>query len=176
MLPSFLSPDRPTVNVPAPLGFRPVVGTPRRGQMLDGSGIKAEGNTAARAGGLRYERTVSEYIQTILLTNRLFIQPILQFCDATGPRRCIPDLVILTPRHAIVAEVKIQHMPEAWWQLRRLYQPVVASYFNLPTFCLEIVKSFDAAMPFPEQIKMVEDLLSYLAEPFPEFAVYIWRT
>lgn len=79
-------------------------------------------------------------------------EPQITYCAAGRPGLAYPDGLLLLPDRTVIFEVKSQHMPEAWWQLRRHYQLVMEQYRVQPVQCIEVVKSFDAAMPFPEKI------------------------
>lgn len=59
-----------------------------------------------------------------------------------------------------VVEIKYSHTSDAWWQLRRLYVPVLQRIFpqNLWDFeVCEIVRWFDPAVAFPEPWKLVDN-------------------
>jgi hypothetical protein len=65
-------------------------------------------------------------------------------------------------------------MPEAWWQLHQLYRPILHSRNTArPISCLEIVKSYDPAMPFPCAIDLVkpEEITDYKGS----FGVVQWK-
>lgn len=177
MLPFFSNPEeaRPVVSVPAPSGFRAACPPVTFSQMIDHGFINGRGNSIARQNGLRYEATVQEYLSCIAKKEnaQYLAQPSFLFTDARGKSLCRPDAIIVGPMYAVVIEIKIQHMPEAWWQLRRLYQPVVEAFLKRPTRVLEIVKTFDASMPFPEDIELIPDILTSTVTR--KFSVHIWR-
>lgn len=74
-----------------------------------------------------------------------------------------------------MVEIKFQHMPEAWWQLRKLYQPALEFKLRRPVFVLEVCKSYDPAMPFPEPIELVENLWEFCNAPRKVFGVFQWK-
>lgn len=163
------------VDVAAPLHFRPCVGTPRNVHLTLPPYPTRRGNTAAREAGLRYERLVQAQLQTIWPAYRT--SPWLAFTDETGERRCSPDGIFFDKRTGVacVVEIKLQHMPEAWFQLRKLYEPVVKRlYPNSQVSVVEIVKSFDPSMPFPEEIILLTSFEDLLHQP-EKFGVLCWK-
>lgn len=176
MLPSssFLSGAAGVVEVPPPQGFRELA-YPLREVTFSVSNefTRQLGNTAARENGLRYESQAHEHLQSVLGAGYLAVE--LHVRDAKGRRELIPDGVFFHPNHVVIFEVKSQHMPEAWWQLRKLYQPALR--FKLPkrpVYVVEVCKSFDPAMPFPEEIVLINDLKDFAYNPLPAFGVYQW--
>lgn len=151
----------PVVRVPPPPKFRgaenvvwarlgpprPTTSAPRR----------AASSQAARV-GLRYEDRIQQWLVAELGSSYL-PSPWIEYEDRKGRGRCQPDGLLITPSSVVVFEIKIRHMPEAWWQLRKLYEPVVTALYKRPIKLIEVVSSFDPAMPFPEPIEMIEDLV-----------------
>lgn len=177
----FLSPlseHEVAVAVP-PTRFRGVVGKPTRVALVGTKcKVPSSQNTAAQVNGLRYEsrvhselsRKVSGYLEN----------PRLIFFDAVAARSCIPDGIILLADRAVLVEVKLSHMPEAWWQLKRLYEPVVRNWSRaagLPIQFVEIVRSFDPAVPFPAPVHLFADLDEVISGPVlsNEFGVLVWK-
>jgi hypothetical protein len=77
---------------------------------------------------------------------------------------------------ATIFEIKSQHMPEAWWQLRKLYEPVVRQLpFVNGTSCVEVTRSYDPSMGFPEPVLVVHDFDSLMAAPAAPLKVLIWK-
>ena len=136
------------------------------------------GNTAAKHAGILYERKVQEFLSD-LLGPYYFSSPILHFRDESGARTCIPDGLLIRYGCCVIFEVKSQHMPEAWWQLRRLYEPVVRAYLpHSQVALLEVVRSYDPATPFPERPTVVYDLRQYVEVDAKDksFGVFRWKS
>lgn len=136
----------------------------------------SEGLTAAQKAGLRYEAKAQLWLSEQL--GRAYqAAPYLHFEDNSGPRTLIPDgLFFDTGGTALVFEIKSQHMPEAWWQLRHLYEPVVRELgFIRRVSCVEVTKSFDPSMGFPEEVLLRRDLSKLLELPPEPFKVLLWR-
>jgi hypothetical protein len=98
-----------------------------------------------------------------------------RFCADERVRWCQPDGLHLDPRRGIltILEVKYQHTPDAWFQLRELYAPVVSRAFGpeWDVALVEVVKWYDPATQFPEKVIMCPDPLS---APTGRIGVHIW--
>lgn len=168
------------VRVPPPPRFRALQGTPRNVTVHPGKLADVPTGTAAQRAGLRYEAKVQQQL-FIRLGYNYEISPFIHFTDDSGARTCIPDGIYRSSgtrardRYFIIFEIKSQHMPEAWWQLERLYRPLLEHHSQFKVFCCEICRSYDPAMPFPAKTKLVTDLEAYVRDPFPEFGVLSWK-
>jgi len=71
-------------------------------------------------------------------------------------RWCQPDgLVIDADRGLLtIVEIKLGHVADAWWQLYRLYLPVVQEVFgeDWTYHCCEYVRYFDVVVAFPVEV------------------------
>jgi len=87
---------------------------------------------------------------------------------------CQPDALLLFKSGAVlIVEVKLTHTANAWWQLRKLYEPVVKALTNHshPVYVVEICKSGDPLISFPEKVKMhsqgsLEDVKAFWTNEF----------
>lgn len=91
-------------------------------------------------------------------------------------RWCQPDGLLFLPlmSRIVILETKLQHTPDAWWQLRQLYLPVIARMFPPSMWSysiVEVVRWYDRDTAFPERVKLCADVLS--CEP-GDFGVHIW--
>lgn len=89
---------------------------------------------------------------------------------------CQPDGLDIDIKRGLitVVEFKLQHTSAAWWQTRRLYEPVVRRVFGgLWDFAIvEIVKWYDPDVAFPERFSFI----SSLADAAPgRFHVLVWN-
>ena len=164
------------VAVPPPLRFRPPVGTIRNVRMSLDVQMEQRGNTSAKHAGVLYERKAHDHLERTL-GSKYLRSPFLHWLDDSGARTCIPDGLVLFPDRSVIIEIKSQHMPEAWWQLRRLYEPVVrALYPDAPCQSIEVARWYDPATPFPTSVELIDDLPSFIQRrPLPGFGVYVWR-
>lgn len=122
------------------------------------SGRRAGGR---RAQGLRYEKKVQEMLLTIL-PEQYVPSPWLYFAADGKIRWCQPDGLIFDTANGVITivEIKYQHTTDAWWQLYRLYLPVVREMFPRQLWkirTLEIVKWFDPQVAWPLGVKLAED-------------------
>jgi len=134
----------------------------------------SSGLTAAQKAGLRYEAKAQDQLSHIL-GSAYHIAPYLHFSDLSGARTVVPDgLFFDNSGHAVIFEIKLSHMPDAWWQLRKLYQPVVEQLsFISHTSVIEVVRSFDPSQAFPEEVKIIRGLDDL--GPSDKFRVFLWR-
>jgi hypothetical protein len=65
---------------------------------------------------------------------------------------CQPDGLLEVNNLLIIVEIKVNFSSDAWWQLRKLYEPVVKCALKPSRLALAIVcRSFDPVVPFPER-------------------------
>jgi hypothetical protein len=113
--------------------------------------------------GVRYERDVQKYLNK-KFGPRYAAGPWFKVTDiAHGSFNCQPDGVLLDANRqwATVFEVKLKHTPRAWWQLRGLYQPVVAARYGLTpqqVSVVEICMYCDPSMAFPEAVEILSSV------------------
>lgn len=174
MLPE-LTPNPPAaVGIPPPSSFRPLNGTPKRVRWQFSSAASGGGLTAAQKAGLRYEAKVQLFLRNALLD---YIEaPIVTFLDGgSQTRRVIPDGFVLRGARAWIFEIKSQHTHAAWWQLRHLYEPVMLALEGIQqVFCVEVVRSYDPAIGFPEPIELCHSLDEVFL-PSTMMKVLLWR-
>ena len=171
--------SNPQVNVPPPLRFRPLTGTPRN-ITVGAARVQVQihpSMSAAKANGIRYEWQVYEWLYDGLgnMHRPVHIQHCIHFSDDNGYRTIIPDAFTVRPEHVVLFEVKSQHMPEAWWQCEKLYKPLLEALFGKPVFCVEIVKNYDPQMPFPSPITIIDELPRWVDDPGSQWGVFRWR-
>lgn len=178
---SFLSPGDagPPVAVPPPPYFSPLRGIPTDVHRIPSniSPMLARG-TVAQVAGIRYEVKAQRHLLDIL--GPLYSpSPAFHFSDNGFPRICIPDGLYEHRQNSVVFEIKYQHMPEAWWQLRKLYEPVIRERDRgspaRRVFPVEVCRTFDPGTPFPEPIQIIGDVEEFCLNPSGPFAVYVWR-
>jgi hypothetical protein len=90
-------------------------------------------------------------------------------------RWCQPDGIIidLAAGELVIVEMKYQHTSDAWWQLEKLYKPVLKKMYPEDLWkirCVEIVKWFDVATDFPIPIRMSDKPLGA-----GDFSIHIWK-
>ena len=128
--------------------------------------------TEAQKSGLRYEKKALDFLARELALNaepprELLRSPWISFTDRTGSRLCQPDALIDIPseNRTVVVEIKLRHMPEAWWQLRKLYEPVAREArpgHQIALLC--VTKSFDPFVSWGEVPTLFSTLEDFLSE------------
>lgn len=139
--------------------------------------IRKRKYTGRRAEGVRYEKRVQEHL--IYEYPETYIpSPWIHFRDDTSDRFrwCQPDGINIDVHRGIVTccEIKYSHTPDAWWQTRKLYMPVLQHIFASTLWSIqvcEIVKWYDAATVFPEDVELTPEP----TRPSHRFKVHICR-
>lgn len=125
--------------------------------------------------GIRYERKVHEHLEA--RSEYYLASPWIVFIVDGRPQWCQPDGLHFDLDRGIltVIEVKYSHTADAYRQLRMVYSPVLARLFppNLWDIRLvEMVKWFDPAIAFPEEISMCPDPFNHSSYAI---GVHIWK-
>jgi hypothetical protein len=127
--------------------------------------------TPAQKAGLAYQKKIGKFLASPGPSSwRVLEGPWFAFVD-DSPRRhyCQPDfLVDCGGGLALVVEVKYRWTPTAWWQLRKLYLPVVArARAGVELIPLCITRSFDPAEGVPsEEPHFCDDLFDAKPDRF----------
>lgn len=140
--------------------------------------IRQQRRTGKRAEGIRYEGKIH-----LLFEERLgsiyIASPWFRFLEVGNdkPRWCQPDALIIdfARGQITIVECKLQHTADAWWQLKWLYLPVIAKAFpgtHWKYGLVEVVKWYDCATAFPEEVKMCANILHIRPG---EFGVHICK-
>jgi len=126
---------------------------------------------------VKFERQLQEHLLELYPTAFL-PSPWLKYrnCDEEELRWCQPDGLIIDIPHSTITliEIKLKHVSTAWWQLQRLYLPVVRVLFGprwIYKLC-EAVRYHDPAEPFPVEYEILSTPIPYDRRTF---GVYIWR-
>lgn len=116
------------------------------------------GKTSAQKIGIRYERKVLKELGAI---HGPEFSPSQWFSyrvpNDTARRWCQVDGFLSTSSGITLFEVKSRFSSDAWYQLRRLYEPVVRGVFpTVPLRLVVVCRSFDPWTPFPEAYTLIE--------------------
>lgn len=126
-------------------------------------------NSAAQRAGLAYQRKVGRYLESSRKDWILLVGPWLAYSDLGSRRRfCQPDFILdCGGGLAVVVEVKLRWTPLAWWQLKKLYLPVLSATKKWQTIIpLCISRSFDPAEPAPEVPYFCDDIFDARPDSF----------
>lgn len=155
-----------------PYWFKPLIGKPRNARFA-GPVSLPKGRTAAQRAGLRYEDKVLSALE-LEFGSALRRAPVIEFFDASGPRRIIPDAFVYLNGMLVILEVKISHRDGAWWQLRRLYEPVVRLLTDpgVSIAICEICRTSDFTIPYPEPCAQLTKLAEVTVD---KMGVVTWK-
>lgn len=110
--------------------------------------------------GLKYQTRV---INRLKGEEGLVPGPWFCYVDASTKRRyCQPDFILQREGEALVliGEIKRVFHPDSWWQLERIYSPVVriALPFATSFICICVCRSFDPAVRLPAVPHLIRTL------------------
>lgn len=179
MLPYLVKSDREGQAGPSsqplvpPLHFRPLK-DPTQVRWNPAPGVAVTGGTESQRLGLKYEMRIHRGLRGLFPF--YVANPYIHFLDDSVSRTCQPDAVLFLDPDIFIFEIKYQHCPEAWWQLERLYKPLIQlRFFQRPVYCVEICRSYDPSTPFPCPVELVKDLVDWTSESRPSFGVFQWK-
>jgi len=129
-----------------------------------------EGKRGGRQGaGLRYERQIHE-LAAARYSWRYVASVWFRYWRLGGQSSwCQPDGLLFDFDRGLITivEVKLTHTPKAWWQLRRLYEPVVRAAFPVwDVAVVEVAGACDPHRKFPEAITVVSELCEAVTSQF----------
>ena len=163
------------------LGVRPEVAGRNAGGLISAKILCAEYNymskfprprTGAKAAGLRFEKQVVKSLEQKYsgFISGIPFQYKTEYADKVI---CIPDGFLLYGKEIIVIEIKLRHTIDAWFQLRKLYSPVLQKVFSRPVRMMEICKVYEPGVVFPERILILKDVREFLTSK-EEMGVLLW--
>jgi hypothetical protein len=130
-----------------PRGFKLIRGTPSCVRFA-GEVPHNRGRTFAQKAGLRYEQKVHDILSAIY-GPAYRPAPSILYEDRSGLRRAIPDGLLDLGDRVVVVEVKLTHCEKAWWQLNRLYVPLLRQLTSKPLWGCEVVRTYDPDVIWP---------------------------
>lgn len=164
------SPSERVGRAAPPRGFKFIRGTPSSVR-FGGEVPHNRGRTYAQKLGLRYEQKVHDILSSIYQEN-FRPSPSILFEDRSGLRRAIPDGILDLRDRVVIVEVKYSHCELAWWQLKKLYLPLVMRLISKPIYLCEIVHTYDPDIQWPE-VHWLRTSLHRL--PVGEVGVVQWK-
>lgn len=152
-----------------PLTQGPDARTPHRSRL--------KGTPAQRA-GIRYERKALAFLQKEFGRDFIPSRWFRYETSESSQRYCQVDGMLQINNLLVVVEIKVTFTSDAWWQLRKLYEPVVRMAMKPSRMALMVVcKSFDPAVPFPEATVALPQVRGIFAPEWDctKIGVFQWR-
>lgn len=167
----------PTVALAPPRGFRTAEGVRSAWPVGDGpfGRTPSRGGSAAQKLGRKYERLALAHLSK-LLGDEFRPHQWFKFLSPSGELRwCQTDGLLISRDTATIFEVKYTLYPEVWWQLRKLYEPVIRRAF-LPRHVELVVvcRKFDPAVVFPERLEQTSLLEGWQEALNGRIGVFQW--
>lgn len=170
--------DKPPASLLPPAYFKPA--RPLAANIVSYSPSPSK-PTPAQAAGLRYEKKWHEFAATHYGPSyQTFEDRQIAFSDEVyGWRTCRPDGVYYDPllNWLLMFEVKIRHTADAYWQLEKLYKPVMGHFYpSMDKVLIEVTKNFDPSTPFPCDYHLMHGSEFMLGDNFKldKFNVLLW--
>lgn len=152
-----------------PEGFNPVrepngiILLPARPKFI--SKIPEDRQSASMRKGMRYERMIKSLFSQAFRESYCHGQWI-EFWERGIKRWCQIDGIWVDRERKILTifEIKYRHTIKAWWQLRRLYSPILWRYLQelgekeFKVAICEVVKVFDPSVEFPEKVTLISSI------------------
>ena len=118
-------------------------------------GIPADSSLSQRA-GLKFEEKMRGSLSALFPDFRPGLWFFYSESSHHKGRRCQIDGLVEFKTRILLFEIKSQHTVNAWFQLRRLYQPIVEHVFDKKCTVVEVVERGDAMMAYPERVRVVK--------------------
>lgn len=141
-----------------PRGFKGVRGLSSVSIIDEPQFAKTHGNVkGSKRKGLLYQERVVDYLDQVKGEDWEAIPGLwFEFQESRGRRFAQADWVGFCPKDGLIciAEIKLSRVPLAWWQLNRLYKPLVQKLFpEWKIATLEITATvYNVAIPEPTPV------------------------
>lgn len=125
--------------------------------------------SGAQKAGLAYQKRVGALLAETVGSSNMVSGPWYYYLDGSGRRNyCQPDFLLCHAFEAVVVtEVKLRWTADAWWQLRKIYLPVLCvarPQSKLLALC--ICRSYDPAIRIEEPVHFVDSPSEAVADKF----------
>lgn len=126
-------------------------------------GGKRSRHSGAQKAGLAYQKRVGRFLpspsgQWVVSSGPWFAYT----CSDNKRHYCQPDFLLVDEANStiVVVEVKIRWTDAAWWQVNKLYLPVLQRVSpHMSLLSVVICRSYDPAIQAPEPITLCSDLM-----------------
>jgi len=160
-----------------PLRFRPA-GDVKSAWPCDSgpfANVQKLSGTPAQKAGKRYEKRVLAKLSA-LFGSGFRPSQWFRFVSQDGIRYCQVDGLLHREGLTAIFEVKYSFTADAWWQLRKLYQPVVQRAYHPNKLALVLItRYFDSAIAFPEELLLLPELTTSWAGDCHSINLLTWR-
>jgi hypothetical protein len=106
-----------------------------------------EAKRGAKRRGVLYERKIFPRLLEYL--PKTLVHPWFKYGKSGSRSYLQPDAICDREWDVWLFEIKYTHTLDAFWQMTRYYEPIVAKCFGKPVRKIEIVNSFDPDVKFP---------------------------
>lgn len=168
-----------TPPAPAPLWAPPtsrVVSEPRWARWANSRNTRtrATAQSASRRAGQNFQLQVGKRLANVF-PFALTLEPWIDYEDDQGRGRCSPDFVLdFMTGPIIVGEVKHTHSEQAWWQLRKLYEPLIRIIaVGREVAVLEVAK-YASPVRLPEEPEFIFAIEDIERLDPSRFSVLVW--
>lgn len=111
----------------------------------------------AQKAGLAYQKKAFARLKQEY-GHRVSLNPWIEYHDLEGRHYCQPDAVVFFPTYIMLFEVKVRHSKLAYEQLKLQYAPLLEwLYPDHRIVKVEMTKSYDGAIQFPEKVEVFFD-------------------
>lgn len=125
--------------------------------------------------GLQYEKKAIRFLEKELRSaGDFYCEPCFHFHNHSSDRLCYPDALLVSESLVLIIEIKTRHTTDAWFQLRKLYYPVVSKVYEQPIKLLEVCRAYDPLIELPEKETILENLEDY-ARADTDYCTYIYN-
>lgn len=130
------------------------------------------GFSPAQRLGLAFETKVHDVLDAIYDVDYR-ASPSILYEDDRGLHRAIPDGMLRIGRTLVVVECKLSHTERAFWQLSKVYIPLLSRLTipNIRVVGIEICRNFDPDLKWPERF----EILTSLHKASTRLGVLQWR-
>lgn len=117
------------------------------------------GNTSAQRAGHAFETKVHDVLLAIYDVDYR-PHPAILYSDRSGLHRAIPDGILRIGRTLVVIECKLTHTERAWWQLQKVYIPLLSrlTQDDVVVRGVEICRNFDPDLKWPAPFDVIDSL------------------
>lgn len=162
MLKMLSSSPQKIANCYPPRGFKSVRGLSAVRMIEEPQFAKTNGNVrGAKRKGLLYQEQVVDRLDALCGDRwEPLAGPWFEFVDFSGHRYAQADWIGFDIRSGIIAlvEIKYTRVPDAWWQMNRLYRPLLAKLFPQFKIAMLEIATNVVNVKVPEEVQIVHSL------------------